>query len=81
MKAKTKQLLDLIHSKQKELREQRINKIIHQHTLNWKPSIIYDLAWEKYEERMNRYYAELDKRIDAALNKDAAKIRKQLFGY
>ena len=70
MKAKTKALLDLIQLKKKELKEQkRLSKIV------------FDPIWEKYEEKMSRYYMELDKRIDAKLNKDAAKIRKQLFGY
>ena len=30
---------------------------------------------------MSRYYMELDRRIDERLNKDVAKIHKQLFGY
>lgn len=84
MKAKTRALLDLIQLKKKELKEQKINKLIHMHVLKEQKrlsKIVFDPIWEKYEEKMSRYYMELDKRIDAKLNKDAAKIRKQLFGY
>lgn len=84
MKARTKYLLNLIETKKKEIREQRFNKAIHEHVLKEQArlsKVVFDPAWERYEERMSRYYMELDKRIDAALNKDAAKIRKQLYGY
>lgn len=84
MKAKTKQLLDLIAKKKKELRAQKLDKAIIAHILKEQvrlSKIVFDPIWEKYEERMSKYYAELDKRIDAKLTKDAAKIRKQLFGY
>ena len=84
MKAKTKQLLDLIHSKQKELREQRINKLIHEHVLKEQirlSKIVFDSAWEKYEEKMSKYYMELDKRIEKHMSENAIKIHKQLFGY
>ena len=90
MKAKTKALLTLIETKKKEIREQKINKLIHEHTLKEKQKRMenrtpfdewYDKQWERYDNRMSRYYMELDKRIDAALTKDAAKIHKQMFGY
>ena len=90
MKVKTKALLTLIETKKKEIREQKINK--HEHTLkeNEKQKRMenrtpfdewYDKWWERHEEKMSRYYMELDKRIDQAINKDVEKIHRQLFGY
>lgn len=84
MKAKTKALLNLISQKKKEIRQQRFERAIHLHVLKEQErlsKLVFDPAWEKREEQLSRYYMELDKRIDAALNKDAAKIRKQLYGY
>lgn len=84
MKAKTKALLNLISQKKKEIKQQRFDKAIHEHVLKEQArlaKIHFDPAWERYEERMSRYYMELDKRIDQALTKDAEKIHKQLYGY
>lgn len=90
MKAKTKALLTLIETKKKEIREQKINQLIHEHTLKEKQRRMenrtpfddwYEKWWDKQEQRLSNYYMELDKRIDAALTKDAAKIHKQMFGY
>ncbi len=90
MKAKTKELLNLISKKKAEMREAKINALIHEHTLKEKQKRMenrtpfdewYDTWWERHEEKMSRYYMELDRRIDERLNKDVAKIHKQLFGY
>lgn len=82
MKAKTKALLNLISQKKKEIKQQRFDKAIHEHAKrNHRP-----LTREEEREfqamiREGQRLLEIDKRADEQLNKDVAKIHKQMFGY
>lgn len=82
MKAKTANLLKLISIKKKEIREQKFNKAIHEHTKrNHKP-----LTKEEEREfnkmvKEGMHLLQMDKRADEALNNDVNKIHKQLYGY
>lgn len=82
MKSKTKELLNLIAKKKKEIRQQKFEKAIHEHAQkNHRP-----LTREEEREfnqmiREGQHLLMIDRRADAALTKDAAKIHKQMFGY
>ena len=82
MKAKTKALLTLIETKKKEIREQKFEKAIHEHAMKHHHTLTREE--EKEFQRMvseGQHLLMIDRRADAALTKDAAKIHKQLFGY
>lgn len=81
MKAKTANLLKLISTKKKEIRQQKFERAIHEHAMrNHKPLTKEE---EREFQRMVRegmYLLEVDKRADKQLNKDVSKINRQLFG-
>lgn len=82
MKAKTANLLKLISTKKKEIRQQKFEKAIHEHAKrNHRPlTREEEREFNQMIREGNRLLA-IDKRADEALNKDVAKIHKQLFGY
>jgi hypothetical protein len=85
MKRKTKELLNLIAKKKKEIRQQKFEKAIHEHTMKRRRNSCP--LTEEEEREFNRMVREglhllqIDKRADEKLNKDVAKVHKQLFGY
>ena len=85
MKTKTANLLNLIAKKKKEIREQRINKVIHEHTMKRRRNSRPLTEEEEREfDRMVRegmYLLQVDKRADEQLTKDVNNIHKHLFGY
>ena len=85
MKAKTANLLKLIKAKKAEIRKQKFEKAIHEHTIKRREHS-RPLTREEEREfqqmiREGQRLLQIDKRADERLNKDVAKIHKQLFGY
>lgn len=82
MKAKTKALLTLIETKKKEIREQKFEKAIHEHAMKHHHTLTREEEREFQQMiREGQRLLQIDKRADERLNKDVAKIHKQLFGY
>lgn len=82
MKAKTLNLLNLISNKKKEIRKAKRDKAIHEYAVKHH----HTLTREEEREfqamiREGQRLLEIDKRADEQLNKDVAKIHKQMFGY
>ena len=82
MKSKTKELLNLISNKKKEIRQQKFDKAIHEYAQKHHHTLTREE--EREFNRMVRegmHLLQIDKRADEKLNKDVAKIHKQMFGY
>ena len=85
MKTKTANLLTLISNKKKEIREAKRNKAIHEYTMKRRESL-RPLTKEEEREfqamvKEGMHLLQIDKRADEQLNRDVAKVHKQLFGY
>lgn len=82
MKAKTKTLLTLIETKKKEIREQKFEKAIHEHAMKHHHTLTREEEMEfQRMVKEGQRLLEIDKRADEQLNKNVAKIHKQMFGY
>ena len=82
MKSKTKELLTLISNKKKEIREEKRNKAIHEYAVKHHRTLTREEEKEFQQMiREGQHLLMIDKRADEKLNKDVAKIHKQMFGY
>ena len=82
MKAKTLNLLKLISIKKKEIREEKRNKAIHEYAQKHHRSLTEEEEKEfQAMVRESMHLLQIDKRADEQLNRDVAKIHKQMFGY
>lgn len=82
MKAKTANLLKLISTKKAEFRKAKFDKAIHEHAQkNHRPLTREEEIEFNRMIREGQHLLEIDKRADEKLNKDVAKIHKQMFGY
>lgn len=82
MKAKTLNLLNLIKSKKDEIRKEKRDKAIHEYAVKHHRTLTREEEREFQQMiREGQRLLQIDKRADERLNKDVAKIHKQLFGY
>ena len=82
MKTKTLNLLTLISKKKKEIREEKRNKAIHEYAVKHHHTLTREEELEFNQMvRKGQHLLMIDKRADEKLNKDVAKIHKQMFGY
>ena len=82
MKAKTLNLLKLIKAKKAEIRKAKFDKAIREHAQkNHHPLTREEEREFQAMVREGNRLLQIDKRADEKLNKDVAKIHKQMFGY
>lgn len=82
MKTKTANLLNLISTKKEEMRKAKRDHIFKEHAeRNTRPFTKEEEREFQQMIREGNHLLQIDKRADIAANKNAAKIRFQMFGY